>query len=238
LSNLSVPAGPTAVRQFNRNLFIGGSVVLFHVAALWALQSGLLRRAVEVVVPVAILSEVVRPPEQKTEPALPVPQPKPPAPVKQLAAPRASIPRPAPQPAAIPDSLPAPSVPTGVVAAQPPAPPVAASVAAEPAPPVAAPPPTRFEAPTVDADYAANNDVFRPPAISERLGEHGTVLLRVTVGVNGQATHVEVKNSSGYPRLDNAALQGTRRLKFRPATRGGVAVEASYDLPVKYMEPR
>ena len=39
--------------QLNRNLVIGGSVVLFHIAALWALQSGLLRRAVEIVVPVA-----------------------------------------------------------------------------------------------------------------------------------------------------------------------------------------
>ena len=32
----------------NRNLVIASSVVLFHVAALWALQTGLLRRAIEV----------------------------------------------------------------------------------------------------------------------------------------------------------------------------------------------
>ena len=31
----------------NRNTLIAASVVLFHVAALWALQAGLLRRAVD-----------------------------------------------------------------------------------------------------------------------------------------------------------------------------------------------
>src|SRR5512134_3691713 len=45
LMGLPLPL-PSPVRQLNRNLVIGGSVVLFHVVALWALQSGLLRRAV------------------------------------------------------------------------------------------------------------------------------------------------------------------------------------------------
>ena len=35
----------------NRRLAIAASVVLFHMAALWAIQTGLLRRAVEVIVP-------------------------------------------------------------------------------------------------------------------------------------------------------------------------------------------
>ncbi|RYF73459.1 MAG: energy transducer TonB, partial [Comamonadaceae bacterium] len=35
----------------SRNTLIAGGVVLFHVAALWALQSGLIRKAAEVVVP-------------------------------------------------------------------------------------------------------------------------------------------------------------------------------------------
>ncbi|MET3517230.1 hypothetical protein ABIC63_005029, partial [Pseudacidovorax sp. 1753] len=34
---------------------IVGGVVLFHAAALWALQSGLIRKAAEVIVPVEIL---------------------------------------------------------------------------------------------------------------------------------------------------------------------------------------
>ncbi|RZI71067.1 MAG: energy transducer TonB, partial [Pseudomonas sp.] len=41
----------------SRTVVITGSVVLFHVAALWALQSGLIRKAAEVVIPVTLLSE-------------------------------------------------------------------------------------------------------------------------------------------------------------------------------------
>ena len=74
---------PSPVRQFNRNLVIGGSVVLFHVAALWALQSGLLRRAVEIIVPIAVLSEIVTPPAPKVEQPPEVVQPKPVPPPKQ-----------------------------------------------------------------------------------------------------------------------------------------------------------
>ena len=37
----------------SRNAVIAGSVVLLHVAGIWALQSGLMRKAVELVVPAA-----------------------------------------------------------------------------------------------------------------------------------------------------------------------------------------
>jgi periplasmic protein TonB len=228
------------VRQPHRNIVIGGSVVLFHAAALWGLQSGLLRRTVEVIVPVEILSELVRPPTPpKIEPPPPVPRPEPPAPVKPRVVKKAErIPPPAPQPLAVREAPPAPNAPTGVTAPQPPAPPIAAPVAPAPASPAPPPPAPRFEAPVIDADYTANEDLFRPPAISVRLGEYGTVLLRVTVGVNGQATLVELVKSSGYPRLDNAAQQGAKRLRFRPALRGGVPIAATYQLPVKYAEPK
>jgi protein TonB len=44
----------------SRTPVIVASVVLFHVAALWALHAGLLQRVVEVVVPVmAITSKVL-----------------------------------------------------------------------------------------------------------------------------------------------------------------------------------
>jgi protein TonB len=219
------------VRQLNRNIVIGGSVVLFHVAALWALQSGLLRRAVEIVVPVAILSEIVAPPAPKAEqPPEPV-KPAPPPPAKQPAPRKVESTRPpAPQPLAVPSPVPAPEAPTGVEVQTRPAP-LTAAVEPAPAPAAAA---DKVALPFIDADYAPNEDVFRPPGISSRLGEYGTVVLRVTVGVNGMATQVQLAKSSGYPRLDNAALQGARRLKFKPAIRNGVPVEFSYDFPVKY----
>ena len=46
----------------SRTAVIAIGVVLLHVAGLWALQTGLLRRAVEVVVPVELLSEFITPP--------------------------------------------------------------------------------------------------------------------------------------------------------------------------------
>ena len=48
--------------HLNRNLVVASYVLLFHVAMLWALQSGLLMRAVELVVPVQLLSEFIEPP--------------------------------------------------------------------------------------------------------------------------------------------------------------------------------
>ena len=46
----------------SRNTVIVGSVIALHVAGIWALQSGLLRRAAEVIVPAELLSEFIAPP--------------------------------------------------------------------------------------------------------------------------------------------------------------------------------
>jgi protein TonB len=88
----------------------------------------------------------------------------------------------------------------------------------------------------VDADYAANAELFRRPKTSQRLGEFGRVVLRVTVGVNGFASKVELQQSSNFERLDQAAINGAKQLKFRPAMRAGVPVEWTYLLPVNYSE--
>ncbi|MGV3568998.1 MAG: energy transducer TonB, partial [Ramlibacter sp.] len=100
----------------SRNVAIAGSVVLLHVGALWALQSGLLRRAVEVVVPIELLSQVITPPVPQVAPQPPAP--KPPAPVPQrVEKPRPKpAPPPAPRPVAVPDLPPLATAPTGVVA--------------------------------------------------------------------------------------------------------------------------
>ena len=54
--------------HLNRNLVVASYVLLFHVAMLWALQSGLLMRAVELVVPVQLLSEFIEPPAPRVTP--------------------------------------------------------------------------------------------------------------------------------------------------------------------------
>ena len=218
-----------------RNTLIAGAVVLLHVAALWALQTGLLRRVVEVVVPEELLSQIIEPPSIK--PPLPTPPVEPPPTLQPKTAQPTQAP--APQPLAIADPTPAPNAPTGITTPQPALPPIAAPVAAAPSPAPAPPPVSaKVEAPVIDADYAANEELFRQPKISERLREFGQVTIRVTVGTNGLVTHAEIAKPCEFERLNNAALAGAKKLKFRPATRGGVPIEYSYLLPVNYKEPK
>ena len=76
----------------SRNTVIVGSVVLFHVAAIWALQSGLVRKAAEVIVPAELLSEFIAPPAPKVAPKVAPPPPKPPAPTPPKPAPKVQAP--------------------------------------------------------------------------------------------------------------------------------------------------
>jgi protein TonB len=228
---LSDPAIP-AVRKLNRNLVIGASVVLFHLAALWALQAGLLHRAVEIVVPVEILSEMVTPAVPKVEPPSPPPA-KDPKPVKQPVVKKLDRAVPlAPKPLAVPDARPAANAPTGIVAPQPPAPPIAASVAAEAAP--AAPVPAKVELPSSDADYLQNPAPIYPP-ISKRLGEQGKVVVRVLIGADGSPQNAELKRSSGYDRLDQAAIEYVMRCRYIPGKVGSVPRAMWHEAPVTFV---
>nr|WP_326830381.1 hypothetical protein [Xylophilus rhododendri] len=111
----SHPAASAAPRlalpRVSRNVAIAGGVLLFHAAALWAIQSGLVRKVAEVVIPVEILSEIIAPPKAAPPP------PPPPEPKKQEIKKAVT-----PKPVAIRDPIPTPNAPTGVVEPPPPAP--------------------------------------------------------------------------------------------------------------------
>ena len=83
-------------------------------------------------------------------------------------------------------------------------------------------------APRVDAAFGGN---LLPdyPTLSRRLGEHGTVALRVMIGADGRAGEVQVVQSSGYPRLDRSAADAIRQWRFSPAYEGGKPVPAWYE---------
>jgi protein TonB len=72
------------------------------------------------------------------------------------------------------------------------------------------------------------------PNMSRRLSEQGTVLLRVFVTMTGDATKIELKESSGHPRLDHAALDAVQTWKFVPAKRGEQPVAAWVVVPIKF----
>jgi protein TonB len=84
-----------------------------------------------------------------------------------------------------------------------------------------------------DAAYL-NNPAPAYPLISRRQGESGKVLLLVQVTPHGTAAQVEIKQSCGFPRLDEAALEAVRKWHFVPARHGDVAVAASVVVPLSF----
>jgi len=231
---------PASVPEFraSRNTAIAAGVVLFHVAALWALQSGLIRRAAEVIVPVEILAQIVEPPAPKIEPPAPKPEPPAPAPPPKPAPVRKVQPPAPPKPVAVPSPAPAPeTAPVGVTTPQPPAPPIAAPVAeAPPAPPAspAPPAPPKVELPSSAADYLRNPPPVYP-AMSKRLQEQGKVLVSVLIGADGNPKQVRLKQSSGFDRLDRAALEYAMKCRYVPGKVGGVAQDMWYDAPINFV---
>ena len=209
------------------------SVVLLHIGALWALQSGLLLRAVQIILPAEVLSEFIEPPAPKIVPPPPR-SPAPPVPALQPVV-KTKVPTllPPPQPVAMPDTTPSPNAPVGVATPQPPAPPIAAPVAQtpEPAPEPAPPAPPKVELPSSDADYLQNPKPAYPP-ISKRLGEQGKVLVRVLIGVEGNAQKAEIKQTSGFERLDQSAMATVLRWRYTPGKRAGVPEAMWFNVPV------
>jgi protein TonB len=198
-----------------RQIKVVSTVVLLHVAALWALQQGLLQRAVEVFVPATVIASITAP----ALPPAPQPQQKVPPP-----APRQPQVQPTPAPVLTRDTTPAPTAP--VVAANP------VPVALPPiAPAPAAPAPARVELPSSVAD-SLNNPPPPYPALSKRLREEGKVVVRVLIGIDGLPKEAKVVQSSGYERLDNAAYNAVMGWRYVPGKRGGVPTAMNFDVPL------
>lgn len=68
------------------------------------------------------------------------------------------------------------------------------------------------------------------PRISKNRGEEGAVLLEVQVLADGTVGAVAILQSSGYRRLDKAAVQGARQTTFTPAIRLGKPVASTTEL--------
>jgi protein TonB len=64
------------------------------------------------------------------------------------------------------------------------------------------------------------------PPTSRRMGEEGTVRLRVLVNERGRPQEVNVTNSSGFSRLDQAAIDAVKRWRFVAATDGSGPITA------------
>jgi protein TonB len=71
------------------------------------------------------------------------------------------------------------------------------------------------------------------PRLSRRLGEEGVVVLRVRVASDGSVA-ATVERSSGFERLDRAAVAAIETWSFAPATRDGVAIPWEFDHEVTF----
>ncbi|CAI8813408.1 energy transducer TonB [Methylocaldum szegediense] len=72
------------------------------------------------------------------------------------------------------------------------------------------------------------------PALSRRQREQGKVVLRVLVNAAGSAETVSVHTSSGFGRLDAAALEAVKQWKFVPARQGDRPVPAWVLVPISF----
>jgi len=82
------------------------------------------------------------------------------------------------------------------------------------------------------ADDAMPVGAFHPdyPRISRRRGEEGTVILSVHVLSSGTVGDVAILQSSGFHRLDAAAVKGARQTTFRPALQFGRPADSTTQL--------
>ncbi len=227
--------GPASVLapRMNRRILIVVAVLAFHVIGLWALQTGLLRRAVERMVPVELLAEFIEPPQPLIPPQPVVPQAKP-QPVTKPQVQEKPRPKPTPQPLAIPDPSPAPNAPLGAIAPPAPEPLRAAPVDAAPPAPPAPPSPPKIELPSSSASYLNNAPPAYPP-LSKRLGEQGKVVVRALIEANGTASQASIQTSSGYERLDQTALQTVLKWRYVPGKRAGVAEAMWFNIPLNFV---
>ena len=218
------------------------ATVLLHVILACLFMLGLMEHTITPPDAPPVLVELMQSqPTPKTieQPvAKPIPVPPRPQPV--------AAPAPTPQPQPLPSKV---TTPTEVAQAAPVAP-VSAPTAPTPpaptrveAPPTPAPPspapapvvtaPSKTDV-SIPASYSASNQKPIYPNMSKRLGEQGTVVLRVLVKADGSAGEVEVKSSSSYPRLDQAAIDAVKTWRFNPAKIDGKATDEWYQVPIPF----
>lgn len=184
-------------------------------------------------VPLAPVPAAAAPPAPEPLPPeeLPAePEPEPPPPVEEAVAvepPKPKPPpKPRPQPRPRPVEAPKPDAP--------PAPPVsAAAVASVPAPAALGAPAEDYVPPDLAAAYLHNPPPGYPLA-ARRRGLAGVVVLVVDLAADGRPMRVDVKKGSGAPVLDQAAREAVATWRFAPAKRGGRAVAASVEVPIRF----
>lgn len=90
-----------------------------------------------------------------------------------------------------------------------------------------------IQLPSSNADYL-NNPAPVYPALSHRLDEQGKVMIRVLIGKDGTALRGDIYQSSGFERLDQAALRAVLSWRYVPGQRAGVPQDMWFNVPVNF----
>lgn len=189
-----------------------------HVAVLLLLLTVMpAERLAEMARPLTVrLIELAPKPAVEAPPVPPKPRPRRPEPPARVLA----VSTPIPERAAAPVFMIAPA-------------PEPAPAAVLPAPTFAVPASAPITAVRFDAAYLNNPKPVYPNA-SRRLGEEGKVVLRVHVDPDGRPTEIEIRTSSGFPRLDAAAYEAVSHWRFVPARRGDEPIAAWVAVPIAF----
>ncbi|KQX22711.1 MULTISPECIES: energy transducer TonB [unclassified Sphingomonas] len=143
--------------------------------------------------------------------------------------------KPKPEPVVIEKVQPIVLAPPPIVQTLAPPPPITVTTA--PPPPkqtaVAAPPPAGpVTVGNLDERLLEGNPP-RYPMESRRKHEQGTVVVRLLISTDGRVSEISIAQSSGFERLDKAALQAIRGWRWQPIVRDGQPVEVRglYSMP-------
>jgi len=193
-------------------------VVIIHVLFFWVLASGLGAKIVEVVTGPVETKIIEETPDED----------KPPPPPPEIDTPPPYVP-----PPEISIDVPTETGPTTAISNVTSERPVAA-----PAPVAAAPAPVEKASvkvpPSTQGKGARITQPEYPPA-SRRAGEAGTVTLQVFVLESGRAGEVKVAKSSGFEKLDEAAVKEVQRnWRFVPGKEDGKPVAMWHTFAVTF----
>jgi len=211
-----------------RTLKILVVVLLLHAGVLMLIQLGLIQSPVSKEEPPELQVNLI--PAAQPEP---IKQPEPPKqpPVKQEAPKQVNIVKPVPQPK--PTPMPTPALPPSnnapLVPAAPPTPP---TPPAEPAP---APAPAPSGPINVDIKGIQCDDpplVY--PMMSQKMGEEGRTLVKVTIGTEGEILNAVLAGTSGSSRLDRAALDSAHKMHCSPYKQNGRAITVMVNKPFNF----
>jgi protein TonB len=192
-------------------------VVIIHVLFVYVLASGLGKKVVEV---------VLGPVETRLIEELPDEEDEPPPPPPQIDTPPPYVP-----PPEVSIEIPMDSGPTTAISNVTSERPVAAP------PPIAPKPVERATVKTPPSTQGRGARITQPeyPPAARRAGEEGTVQLQVFVLESGRAGEVKVARSSGFPKLDEAAIKEVQRnWRFVPGKEDGKPVSMWHTFAVTF----